>query len=93
MKHLSGALLYGELLALPTNIRLGWKGSLGTNALTFYEKAYLTAVKSFITFATGHWAWTFSPICIWSTHTTILSSRGGGPTTVNWEELYEGDKE
>jgi hypothetical protein len=25
-KHLSGAKLYGRLLASPTNIRLGWKG-------------------------------------------------------------------
>jgi hypothetical protein len=33
MKHLSGAPLYGRLLALPTNIRLGWKGSPGTNTL------------------------------------------------------------
>jgi hypothetical protein len=35
----SGAPLYGRLLALPTNIRLGWKGLPGRNALAYYEKA------------------------------------------------------
>ncbi len=39
-------------MALPTYIRLGWKGLSGTNALAYYEKSYLTAAKSFITFAT-----------------------------------------
>jgi hypothetical protein len=38
--------------ALPTNIRLDWKGQPGTNALAYYEKSYLTAVKSFITLGT-----------------------------------------
>jgi hypothetical protein len=32
VKHLSDAPLYGRLLALPTKIRLGLKGLLGTNA-------------------------------------------------------------
>jgi len=40
-------------LALPTNIRLGWKGLPGTNALAYFEKSQLTAVQSFITLATG----------------------------------------
>jgi hypothetical protein len=31
MIPLSGAPLYGRLLALPTNIRQGWKGLPGTN--------------------------------------------------------------
>ncbi len=52
MKHLSGAQLYGRLLALPTNIRLGWKGLPGTNALAYYEKAQLTAIKCITTLAT-----------------------------------------
>ena len=43
----------GKALALPANIRLGWKGLPGTNTLAYYQKAYLTAVKSFITSATG----------------------------------------
>jgi hypothetical protein len=53
MKHLSGAPLQGMLLALPANIRLGWKGLPRTNALAYYEKLKLTAVKSFITLAPG----------------------------------------
>ncbi len=52
MKHLSGAPLKGRLLALPTNIRLGRKGLQRTNTLAYNEKSYLTAVNSFITFAT-----------------------------------------
>jgi hypothetical protein len=36
---LSSAKLLGRLLALPTNIRLGWKGVPGTNALAYYEKS------------------------------------------------------
>ncbi len=43
----------GRLLALIANIILGWKGLPGTNALAYYEKAQLTAVKSFITLAPG----------------------------------------
>jgi hypothetical protein len=39
--------------ALPENIRLGWKGLPGTNALAYYEKLSLMAVKSFITLATA----------------------------------------
>ncbi len=53
MKHPSSAPLYGRLLALPTNIRLGWKGLPGKNALAYYEKSKLTAIKSFIILATG----------------------------------------
>ncbi len=34
---LSGAPLYGKLLALPANIRLGWKGLPGTNTQAYYE--------------------------------------------------------
>ncbi len=36
MKRLSGVPLKGRLLALPTNIRLGWKGLAGTNALAYF---------------------------------------------------------
>ncbi len=38
----------GQTLALPANIRLGWKGLPGTNTLVYYENPYITAVKSFI---------------------------------------------
>ncbi len=34
-KHLLGALLWGRLRALLTNIRLGWKGIPGTNHLAY----------------------------------------------------------
>ncbi len=37
MKHLSGAPLKGRPLALPANIRLGWKSLPGTNTLAYYE--------------------------------------------------------
>jgi hypothetical protein len=36
---MKGTPLKGRLLASPTNIRLGWKGLPGTNAVTYYEKA------------------------------------------------------
>ncbi len=32
----SGAPLYGKLLTLPANIRLGWKGLQGTNAPAYW---------------------------------------------------------
>jgi len=41
------------LLALPTNIRLGWKGLAGTNTLAYYEHLQITAVKSLITLTPG----------------------------------------
>ncbi len=50
----AGAPRKGRLLASPTNIRLGWKGLPGTNALAYYEKALLTAIKSFITLGPDH---------------------------------------
>jgi hypothetical protein len=53
VKHLSGVLIMGRLLALPPNIRLGWIGFPGTSALAYYKKLKLTAVKSFITLSTG----------------------------------------
>jgi hypothetical protein len=36
LEHLKGASL-GQALALPTNIRLGWKDFSGTNVLAYYE--------------------------------------------------------
>jgi len=52
VEHLKVAPL-GLAPALPTNIRLGWKGLPGTNALAYYEKSQFTAVKRFITLANG----------------------------------------
>jgi hypothetical protein len=52
VEHLKNALL-GLAPALPTNIRLSWKGSSGTNTLEYYVHLESTAVKSFITLAPG----------------------------------------
>jgi hypothetical protein len=38
-RNLQGAPLKGRFLALPTNIRLGWKGLPGTNTLAFYQNS------------------------------------------------------
>jgi hypothetical protein len=38
VKYLSCASLWGRFLALSANIRLGWIGLPGTNALAYYEK-------------------------------------------------------
>jgi hypothetical protein len=40
-------------LALPTKIRLGWKGMPGTNALVYYEHSQIAASRSFIGLAPG----------------------------------------
>ncbi len=53
MKHLSDAPFYGRLLALPTNIRLSWKGLPGTNTPAYYEDSKVTDVKSLITLSPG----------------------------------------
>jgi hypothetical protein len=37
MKHLSNAPLVGRLLALPTNIRLGWQYFPETYTIAYYE--------------------------------------------------------
>jgi hypothetical protein len=37
-----------HLAALPTNIRLGWKGLPETNSLAYYKNPYITAVNFFI---------------------------------------------
>jgi len=38
VKHLSGAPVYGRLLALPTNIRLGWKRYVGDKHSSLLRK-------------------------------------------------------
>jgi hypothetical protein len=40
-----------QLIALPTNNRLGWKGLPGANTLADYKNSWLMAVKSFMTLA------------------------------------------
>jgi hypothetical protein len=51
--HLSRAPLKGRLLVIPTNIRLGGRGLLGTNTFVYQENLLIAAVKSFITLAPG----------------------------------------
>ncbi len=66
--------------ALPANIRLGWKGLPGTNALAYYEKSSLTAVKSFIICATGGtttFKHIYSSIVNLGSRTFILAGSGG----------------
>ena len=41
VKPLSGAPLKGRPLSLPTNIRQGWRGLPGTNALAYSEKKFI----------------------------------------------------
>ncbi len=53
MKLLAGAPLYGRLLALPTNTRLGWKGLPGTDTLAYYRNLSILAVISFMIQAPG----------------------------------------
>jgi hypothetical protein len=46
---LSSAPLEGRLLALPTNIRPGWKGLRERNTAAYCEHSLITTVKSLIT--------------------------------------------
>jgi hypothetical protein len=48
VKHLSGAPLWGRLLASTTKTRLGWKGLVGTNTIAYYENQYITSLKRFV---------------------------------------------
>ncbi len=43
----------GSLPVLLTNVRLGWKSMQMTNTLAYYDKAIITAIKSFIVQAPG----------------------------------------
>ncbi len=53
VKQLSGATLSCRLLALPTNIKQGWKGLPGKNSIAYFELSQIVAVKSFITLGPG----------------------------------------
>ncbi len=52
VENLKGVSLLYEL-ALPTNIRLGWKVLPGTNTLAYYENLQIADVQSFITLVPG----------------------------------------
>jgi len=51
MKHNLGVPVLGRLLALLTNIRLGWKGLPGTSSLAYWGHSKITGLKSFIALA------------------------------------------
>ncbi len=42
-----------ELLDLPTNIRLSWKGLPGTKSLAYYKYSQIIDVKKFVTLSPG----------------------------------------
>jgi hypothetical protein len=50
VEHLKGA-TFGLAMALPTYIRLVWRGLPGTNAVAYLKKLSIKAVKSFTTLA------------------------------------------
>ncbi len=52
VEHLKGASL-GKYLALPTNIRLGWKGLPVRSTLGYYDNLQIMAVKISIVQAPG----------------------------------------
>jgi hypothetical protein len=52
-KHNFGGSLLGWLLALPTNIRLSWKGLPNANTLANFKNLYIADVKSLITLGLG----------------------------------------
>jgi hypothetical protein len=53
VKHLSGFPLQGKLLALPTNVGLGWKGVRGTNTLAYFTSLTARKKKKFHYNGTG----------------------------------------
>ncbi len=65
----------GQATVLPANIKLGWKGLPTTNTLVQHENLYITAVISFITFATGVNVRTFYS-SLWHSHKLLRSFRG-----------------
>ncbi len=78
VKHISGTPLKGKLLALPTNIRLGWKSLPGTNTLAYYENPQITAILGFIVQAPGQiWLslWVRLGALEWNTWKVIHSGR------------------
>jgi hypothetical protein len=52
VEHLKGSSI-GQVPALQTDNRPGWKGLPETNILAYYKKSELMVIKSFITFALG----------------------------------------
>ncbi len=64
--------LFGRLLALPTNIRLGWKWKEMTKALAYYDMA----VKSLIAKAPdGIWAQCYKTIYVRYLRMLVISNK------------------
>jgi len=59
--------------ALPTNIRLGWKGFPGKNTLARYKNKPITAVKSFVTFGSENQ----HNVASWERHCFFPTSKPG----------------
>jgi hypothetical protein len=72
VEHLKGASL-GQALALPANIRLGWKGLPGTNTLAYYKNPQITD-KTF--YNIGQWCRVYKPF--------FSSSLTGGPNKLEY---------
>ncbi len=52
-KHFSGVQVFSKLLALLTNISLGWKRVPVANTLAYYGDLSIMVVKSFVTLGPG----------------------------------------
>ncbi len=48
-----GVPLFGKLLVITTNIRLGWKGLSGINPLAYFKHLSITGIKYFIKLTPG----------------------------------------
>ncbi len=59
MEDLKSA-LRGQALALPSNIRLGWKGLPGTDTEGYYENSLITTAKVLY-----HWGLISQNVCLW----------------------------
>jgi hypothetical protein len=70
--YLSGAPLYGWLLTLLINIRLGWRGLPGTNTLACLKNWWITTVKNI--YRMGSW-WKFWSLP--SSSSSFSFSQGG----------------
>jgi hypothetical protein len=66
-------MLHSKVLALPKNIRLGWKGLPGTNALAYYEKFYNIGHRSKFKFKSlSEWLFTIKYFFL----KNVLEARG-----------------
>jgi hypothetical protein len=71
VEQISGAFLFGRLVALAENIKLSWKSSLETNTIAYLAHSEVRKKKSFVT-KTPMFAKQKYPVCAASTLGTIL---------------------